>query len=63
MKERDSFFVEYGGQILLGGFLAPIACGILTGVLFGDFSAGAGAGAFLMIGSWFLLFIIIVLGR
>lgn len=58
---KSTIFVDDGPKILLAGLLAPIVFGIFSGILFGDFSAGAGFGAFFMVGTWIFLLVLIVL--
>ena len=54
-------------DILMGlmilGFCAPILLGVVTGVIFGDFSAGAGAGAIFMVGTWAYIALEIMFGQ
>ena len=40
------------GKLLVLGLLAPIIFGILTGIVFNDFSLGSGFGLVYMIATW-----------
>ena len=40
------------GKLLIFGLISPIIFGIFTGIVFNDFSSGAGFGLFFMIITW-----------
>ena len=54
MNETSTPIQDHAMVILPASLLAPLVLGIITALVFGDFSSGAGVGAFLMLATWVL---------